>query len=176
VQIDVWPDLWAGAYGHVKTGVSPGARVRPRGRTRSEVFQAFGPWELSGQHSWRRYQSEDVHQFGPGLGRYVGSWYLRTRMSLVPRPGTWGIAQRVGARRFYSPQSSLSHVDLKGGIGRSVEVINASSELLVTRTFFVSLCLRHFLSSHLGITAAVRYSDDGVFRRTGGALGVFGRW
>ena len=176
VRIDVWADLWARAYGHIQTGLSPSAHVRPRGTIRAEVYQSFGPWELSGRYSWRRYRSEDVQQFGPGLGWYVGSWYLRTRTSLVPRRGTWGIAQRVGARRFYGPQSSLSHIDLEGGLGRSVELINARSEILVTRTFFVGLRLRHFLTSHLGITASVRYSDDDVYRRTGGALGFFGRW
>lgn len=176
VQIDVWPDLWVGAYGHVKAGLSPGARARPRGTIQSEVFQAFGPWKLSARYGWRRYRREDVHQFGPGLARYVGSWYLRTRTSLVPRPGTWGIAQRVGARRFYGSTPSLSYVDVEGGLGRSVELINASSEILVTRTFFVGLRLRHFLTSHLGITASVRYSDDEVFQRTGGTVGFFGQW
>jgi len=176
LQIDAWPDLWAGAYGHVKAGLSPTADVRPQGTLQSGVFQSVGAWELSGRYSWRRYRSEDVHQFGPGLGRYVGSWYLRTRTTLGPRPDTWAVAQRIGARRFYGPASSLSYVDVEGGLGRSVEPINSRSEILVTRTFFVSVRLRHFLTSGVGVTAAVRYSDDEVFQHTGGTLGVFAQW
>lgn len=176
VQVDIWPDLWTGAYGHVEMGISPGARVRSQGTIRSEIFQSLGSWELSGRYSWRRYRSEDVHQFGPGLGRYLGSWYLRTRTSLLPRPGAWGIAQRVGARRFYGTHPSLSYVDVEGGLGRSVKLVNSRSELLVTQTFFVSLRVRHFLTSEVGITASIRYGDDEVFRRTGGTVGFFGQW
>ncbi|MFB6097768.1 MAG: YaiO family outer membrane beta-barrel protein [Salinibacter sp.] len=173
--VDVWQDLWQGAYGHLRVGLSPEARIRSRRIVTSNLYQSLGPWEVSGHYSWRRYRRDAVHLFGPGLARYVGAWYLRTRTTVAPRPGTWAIAQRVGARRFYSSAPS-SYVDAEVGIGRSVELVGADAELLVTRTYFASVRIHHFVTAHLGVTAGLRYSDDGVFRRTGGSVGLIGRW
>lgn len=174
--VDVWQDLWSEAYGHLRVGLGPNARIRSQRTVRADLHQSIGAWEVSGQYSWRHYRTDDVHLFGPGLARYVGSWYLRTRTTVVPRPGTWAVAQRLGVRRFYSSTAPASYVDAEGGIGRSVELVGADSELLVTRTFFASVRVRHFLTPHLGVTAALRYSDDGVFQRTGGSVGLIGQW
>jgi YaiO family outer membrane protein len=174
--VDVWQDLWSKAYGHLRVGLGPSARIRSRRTVRADLHQSIGAWEVSGQYSWRHYRTDDVHLFGPGLARYIGSWYLRTRTTAVPRPGPWAVAQRLGVRRFYSSAASTSYVDAEGGIGRSVELVGADSELLVTRTVFASVRVRHFLTPHLGVTAALRYSDDGVFQRTGGSVGLIGQW
>ncbi|MFB6248018.1 MAG: YaiO family outer membrane beta-barrel protein [Salinibacter sp.] len=176
VALDVWQELWTNAYGHFRVGIGPGARIRPQRSLRAEVYQSIGSWELVGHYDWRRYVGDDVHLFGPGLARYVGAWYLRTRTTIAPRPSTWAVSQRVGIRRFYYGPPSPSHVDLEGGVGRSVELIGPNGDLLVAPTFFVSLRVRHFLTDRLGLTASLRYSDDGPFARTGGSVGLFARW
>lgn len=173
-RVDFWRDLWGDTYGHLQAGIGPDARIRPQRTILAEFYQPLGAWELSGQYRFRRYRREDVHQFGPRLARYVGSWYLRTQTSVVPRSSTWALAQRVGARRFYD--SASSYVDLEAGVGRGVELVGPESEILVTQTFFASVRVRHFFTSRLGLTAALRYSDDDVFSRTGGAAGLVVQW
>lgn len=175
VNVDFWRDLWGDAYGHLRAGIGPGARIRPQRIVLAELYQPLGAWELSGQYSFRRYRREDIHQFGPRLARYVGAWYLRTQTSVVPRPSTWAFAQRIGARRFYASAPS-SYVDVEAGAGRGVELVGSDSEILVTQTFFVSVRVRHFFTSRLGFTASLRYSDDDVFSRTGGAAGLVVQW
>lgn len=174
--VDAWRDLWTGAYGHLQLAISPDARIRSQRAVQAELYQSVGSWELSGQYWWRRYRRENVHLIGPGLARYVGSWYLRTRTTIVPRQATWAFAQRIGARRYYGSSPSSSYVDAEAGVGRGVELVGPDADLLVTRTFFASLRVRHVLTSHLGLTAALRYSDDDVFSRTGGAVGLFVQW
>ncbi len=176
VAVDLWQDLWSGAYGHLRIGVGPDARVRPQRHLQGEVYQSIESWELMGHYGWRRYAGDDVHSFGPGLARYVGAWYLRTRTTVTPRPSTWAVSQRLGVRRFYYWTPAPSYIDLEGGVGRSVELVGPNADLLVARTFFVSLRVRHFLTSALGLTAGLRYSDDGPFARTGGTVGLFARW
>lgn len=173
--IDAWWDLWEGAYGHLRLGLGPDARIRPQRSVQADLHQSFGAWEVSGQYDWQRYRNDTVHLFGPGLARYVGSWYVRTRTTIAPRPETWAVAQRVGARRFYASAPS-SYVDVEAGAGRGVELVGSDSEILVTQTFFASVRVRHFFTSRLGLTASLRYSDDDVFQRTGGSLGLIGRW
>jgi YaiO family outer membrane protein len=176
ITVDLWHDLWSGAYGHVGVGVGPSARVRPQRQLGGEVYQSLGSWELLGHYGWRRYATDDVHLFGPGLARYVGAWYLYTRTTVAPRKSTWAVSQRVGIRRFYYWTPSPSYIDLESGMGRSVEFVGPNADLLVARTFFASLRVRHFLTERFGLTAALRYSDDGPFTRMGGAAGLFARW
>lgn len=176
VAIDVWQDLWSDAYGHLRIGIGPDARIRPRRSLQAAVYQSIGSWEVMGHYGWRRYVGDNVHLFGPGLARYVGAWYLRTRTTVAPRPSTWAVSQRVGIRRFYYRTPSPSYVDLEAGAGRSVELVGPDDTLLVARTFFVSLRVRHYLTTRLGLTAGLRYSDDGPFARTGGSVGLFARW
>lgn len=176
IAVDVWQDLWTDAYGHLGVGVGLDARIRPRRSLQAEVYQSLGAWELIAHYGWRRYTGDNVHLFGPGLARYVGAWYLRTRTTIAPRSSTWAVAQRVGIRRFYYWTPSSSYVDLEAGAGRSVELVGPNDNLLVARTVFVSLRVRHFLTNRLGLTAALRYSDDGPFSRTGGTVGLFARW
>lgn len=176
IAVDLWHDLWSDAYGHLAVGVGPSARVRPERHLQGEIYQSIGSWELLGHYGWRRYATDDVHLFGPGLARYAGAWYLRTRTTVAPRKSTWAVSQRLGIRRFYYGTPSPSYIDLEGGVGRSVELVGPDASLLVAQTFFASLRVRHFLTQRFGLTAGLRYSDDGPFSRTGGSVGLFGRW
>lgn len=176
IAVDLWQDLWPDAYGHLRVGLGPDARIRPQRRLKAEVYQSIGTWEVMGHYGWRRYAGEDVHLFGPGLARYLGPWYLRARTTVAPRASTWAISQRLGVRRFYYWTPSASYVDLEGGVGRSVELVGPEADLLVARTAFVSLRVRHFLTERVGLTAGLRYSDDGPFARTGGTVGLFAKW
>jgi YaiO family outer membrane protein len=143
---------------------------------KAEIYQPVGPWELLGLYEGRRYTGSDVHQFGAGLARYVGAWYIRACTTATPRESTWAVSQRVGIRRFYYWMPSASYIDLEGGTERSVELVGPNASLLVARTAFASLRVQHFLTDGCALTATLRYSDDGPPSRTGGALGIFVRW
>jgi YaiO family outer membrane protein len=172
--LQAWRDLWTGAYAHVRAGVGPSARIRPQRALEGDVHQAFGPWVASARYGWRRYRGDAVHAFGPGLARYAGAWYLYTRTTAVPRPGTWALAQRVGARRFFGPADT--YVEATVGVGRSVEIVGPDAALQAGRTAFASLRLQYFPADHLGISASAGYSDAAFFERAGASLGLTARW
>ncbi|MBB4090914.1 YaiO family outer membrane beta-barrel protein [Salinibacter ruber] len=176
ITVDLWQDLWGRAYGHLQVGFGPDAQIRPQRSLKAEIYQPVGPWELLGLYEGRRYTGSDVHRFGAGLARYVGPWYLRARTTAAPRQSTWAVSQRVGVRRFYYWTPSASYIDLEGGVGRSVELVGPNASLLIARTAFASLRVQHFLTDRFALTAALRYSDDGPFSRTGGTVGLFARW
>lgn len=173
-RVDVWHDLWSGAWGHLQLGVGPDATIYPRGTVQVDVTQSIGAWEVTGQYTWRTYESDRTHAARLQAAYYIGNWYLRGFATAVPQRGDLAAAGGVGARRFLA--GSQSYLDVEAGAGRGVEFVGPDSELLVERTAFVSARVQHFFSRRLGFMVNLRYSDDGFFERTGGSVGLMVRW
>lgn len=174
--LDFWQSVWADAYGRVGFHFGRFAPFSPRANALADLYQTIGTWEVSGHYNGRRYGTGPVHLLGIGLGRYVGEWYLRTQTTVVPRPTTYALAQRVNARRYYVSVGSLSFVDLEFAGGRTVEYVGRSRQIKVLRTLFIGARSRHFLTPHYGLTAAVRYASYEVFHGPGGSIGVIFQW
>lgn len=174
VRLDGWHDLWTNAWGHLRVGVGPGADVRPRRTVEGGIHQAVGGWEGAVTYAWRRYRTEDVHLVRPEVARYVGRWYLRAFAFVVPRRSEWAVSSGVAARRSLSPPRS--YVEGRIGGGRGTVLVGPDAILQTVQTYFASLRFQRYVTTRVGITAGVRYGDDGLYRRTGGTVGLLVRW
>jgi YaiO family outer membrane protein len=92
-----WAELWGDSYGHLHTSLAPHARTMPRFTVGGELYEVRNDWEFSGWVKWRRYPTTNVYMLGPQIGRYLETWYLRLRTSLIEwgdlgRHAGWGRA------------------------------------------------------------------------------------
>lgn len=172
-DVHYWPGLWGNAYGHVYASLAPSAQSLPRQSLGAELYEVVGGWELSGGYEWRRYYSANVHLMGLQIAWYVDNWYLRTRTSVIERENTWNVTQVLAARRYLGSPST--YVDGQVGYGRTVDLLQPDLPLQRSRGYFVSVRLRKFVTSTLGISLGGKYSND-VLRRAGASLGLLARW
>ncbi len=170
-----WADLWGDSYGHVHVSAAPNALIVPRFRIGGDLYAVFGSWEVTGKYEWRRYAGTRIHMTGPQIGWYLGNWYLRLGTSVLKQGGQWFATQRAGARYYLG--SPDSYVDGQVGYGRTVEFVEASSNdpLRVAHSYFGSVRLHHFFTSHVGASVAATYSEK-TRRRLGASLGLVARW
>lgn len=174
-DVHYWAELWGASYGHLHTSLAPNALTMPRFTVGGELYEVHNNWEFSGWLEWRRYSNTTVHMLGPQIGRYLENWYLRLRTSLVERDGTWAVMQIGAARRYLG--SSDSFVEGQVGYGRNVQLVEAAPDgaLEVSRSYFGTARVRHFLSQHFGVTISVTYSND-AHRRKSLSGGLLARW
>lgn len=171
--VGVWHTLWAGGYAHIEASLAPQATVIARRAATAEFYQGWNGWEASVRYRWRRYASESVHFVGLGAARYVGSWYLQGRAGITPRSAGTSTVARLSVRRYLG--SSASYLDAQAGFGRTVAVV-APGTLDEGTVYFGAVRWHQFVTSHLGLSFGLQYSDQSFYQRSGLTAGLLARW
>ncbi len=171
---DGWLDLWPGGYANARLQLAPTPRFLPAVEGYAEVYQGVGRWELAASFRQRAFAEARIREFGLAAALYVGDWYLRARAAWTPGRGRVGWTQTVSARRYGA--SPETFVEVRGGRGGSVEVVDAGPVLVLTQTWFVAARAQRFFGPTFGLSVAAAYSDDDFFTRRTFALGLLARW
>ena len=173
--LDGYRTLWRGAYGNLRVGVAPGARVTPRLDLTAEVYQAIrGGWEASAGYRRMNYPGEGVDLWSGSLGKYAGDWYVVAHATAVPRSGRLGGGVWLLVRRYLA--TADDYVDLSGGVGSEVATLAVDS-VAVSHADFLAARAQHFVTPRLGLTLGATWNtQQGIPARRGLALGVVYRW
>jgi YaiO family outer membrane protein len=176
VALDVYRNVWEGAYANVWLRLSPAAEVLPDVDVRLELFQAFaGSWEASGSYRRMDFDANDVDVVGVGLARYVGDWYLRGVSSVSTVAGRSTFSLAGVARRFLSPPREF--LELSGGLGREAVIVGPGPAVELRHSRFLQARLQRFLSAHWGVAVAASYNRfEGTPVRRALSLGLITRF
>jgi len=176
IAAEVYAELWQGAYAHLRTSVTPEARLVPLSDWRLEVFQTVaGPWEASGSIGLMNLRESDVTLVGLGMARYLRNWYLRGRASIAELAGERTSSGAVFARRFF--RDSREFIEVGTGLGSENVVIGPGPVLDTRDTWFVAVVLQRFVTESLGIHASASLNDfERIPRRRHLTVGLLARF
>jgi YaiO family outer membrane protein len=175
VAADGYLRFHPGTYGNLRVQLAADARILPEWDVAAELFHAPARgWEASGGYRRMAFANETVGIFSGGLARYVGSWYLRLRVTAAPHTGGVSPGGSVVLRRFTGDRDGF--LELAGGYGSELVTLGPGS--VVRRTSRSVLARWQLLvgpswGMSLGGSLA---ADQGQPRRAGVALGAFTRW
>lgn len=167
---DVYPQLWTGAYGHLRVaGATPG-------RTAAEVdglarlYQTVGRWELSLGGRFMRFPDARTVVSGVGLGRYGAGWYATVGYQLVRahERTSWGAN---GLFRWYL-QGAETYLDLQSNYGHEVVVVGSGPRTRLLQSTSVGVSLHLPLSGGLSLIPELRYVNQPGLTRWGGSLAL----
>lgn len=168
VRGSLYRDLWGGAYGHLRVGVS-GQELLPGFDWQAELTQSIGGgWGVSGAYRGMHFATERIDIVTAGAHRYVGAWYLRGRASLVPRPRDLGGAAQLAARRIFVD----GHVELVLARGREVIATAPDRPVRVQGSWAGALLAEHAVVGPVRVRAGLQYVAEGRLTRWGGTLGL----
>ena len=170
-----WP-AWRRAYVNARLQVLPGAAVLPRVDILAEAYQGLpGGWEISAGYRRMAFLGAGVDLWSASAARYAGSWYLRSRLTLVPQAGRLGASGSLLARRYL--RSDLDLVELQAGVGREVVVIGAGPVVDVRGTRFVAARAQVEIARGFALAVAATVNDQkGLPTRRGLTVSVTHRW
>lgn len=173
--VDAYGDLWARGQVNVRYLHSPDGVIVPTNDFSAQLSQVVGGGvELSGAYHLREYSVQTVNAAAAQIGLYIGSWYLRSRTSILPHSGEVGVMQHLSARHFWA--SRYDFVEVSASAGRGVELVDSDALLVLTRVYSVSARAQRMLTSNLGLSVLVGYSDDDFYRRTTLGAGITAIW
>jgi YaiO family outer membrane protein len=180
--VDVYRDLWRGAYGNVRVGMAPGAEVLARYDAGAELFQTVGNVELAASFRHQSFEVAEVNTMGAAAAYYVGRWYLRPRTLVAHVHEAWSPFVAFTARRYLG-EGTDDRFDVAAGFGEEVLEIAAPAfgegplDVITSGSRFVSLGGQRYLARRLGLSAAGWYSEyEEIPNRWGVSVGVLTRW
>jgi YaiO family outer membrane protein len=178
--VDTYADLWDGAYGNLRLGFAPTARMLARLDAGGEVFQAIGSMELSASVRRQEFETAEVSTFGLGTGHYLGRWYVRPRAAAAHVRTSWSPFAAVTARRYLGDGTD-DLLDLSVGGGEEVLEVPGTGatrvDVLTSSSRYAGLRIQRYPSRHFGFSIGGSYSSYRQIRdRWGLSAGVMTRW
>lgn len=181
--VDLYNDLWSGAYGNLRMAAAPGATVMARVDLRGEVYQALGASELTASLRHQRFELAEVTTFGVGAGHYAGRWYLRPRTLVAAVGRSWSPFAAFTARRYVG-EGTDNLVDVTLGGGQEVlEVLEPGErsdgglEVVSSASHFAGVRIQRYVNANLGVSLGGSYSGyEAIPDRWGISVGVLTRW
>lgn len=173
--LEGWTPLWRRAYGSLRVQLTPDADVLPRMDVVLDVYQGVnGGWEISG--GYRRMQfTSGVDIYHAGLAKYAGNWYLRGRVTLVPRGGTTGSSGFAAARRYGATADDWW--ELGGGLGEELITVGAGPAVAVRRNGVALARMQRYVTRRTGIALGASYNGTrGFSSRAGVSASLLHRW
>lgn len=180
--LDVYRDLWSGAYGNVRVGVAPGAEVLARFDAGAELFQSAGNAELSASFRHQSFEVAEVNTLGGALAYYVGRWYLRPRTLVAHVDEAWSPFLAFTARRYFG-EGTEDLLDVGAGFGEEVLEVAAPAsgegplDVITSGSRFASLRGQRYFAPNFGVSVGGWYSDyEEIPNRWGASVGLLTRW
>lgn len=172
---EAWSPLWRRAYGSLRVQVAPGAAVLPTTDVALDLYQGLsGGWEAAG--GYRRMQfGRGVDIYHAGLAKYAGNWYLRGRLTFVPRGGTTGTSGFAAGRRYGATADDWWEIG--GGLGEELITVGAGPAVAVRRNGVALARVQRYVTPRTGMAAGVTYNGTrGFSSRTGVSVSLLRRW
>ena len=147
VAAESYVDLWKSAYVDLRLQHAPSPQVLPRWDGMAELYQGLGAgWEVSGMYRRIVFPGDATDVYGGSVGKYLGLWYLRARVTAVPSGGTTDLSAALWVRRYVGNEDHYAEF----GIGRGESTIDTgvAQRILRHNTFFAQLRGESKLSAH----------------------------
>ena len=173
--LDLYADLWRGAYGNVRVQAAPEATILPGADVSLNVFQAVARvWEVGAGYRGLWFEDDRVNLLSASLARYAGNYFLQGRATAVPKDGRVVGSVIALARRYYATADDFAEV--LAGTGSEVVTIGVGPQIDVRRSTFVAARLQRRVRGPFTLTAGAGYTDDEVFSRWSVTAGAGVRW
>ena len=176
VAVEETRTLGPRAYFALRAQLAPGADVVARTDLSAEVYRSIGSgWEVAPSARLMAYENETIPSLSLGLGRYVGPWYLRGRVTGARLSETNGLTTSASARRYLAGVTS-NFVEASVAVGNEVTTLSPTVVDL-RRTNDAAVRGQMMLTHGLGMSLGVSYStNESLPDRRGASLGAFVRW
>ena len=163
LALDAYLDIWPRAYVNLRFQYSPHADLFPNVAYRAELFQSVGKgWELSGSYDHMYFGGSNVDMYGLGLGKYIGDWYVRWKMLLIPSSAGLGISDRLTARYYYAGNGD-DFGEVSGGYGEGGEFFQDTGIIERTRGHSFGGAFQKYITPQWGGKLSAGYSDDNMY-------------
>ncbi|MBI4543299.1 MAG: YaiO family outer membrane beta-barrel protein [Gemmatimonadetes bacterium] len=163
-------------YGNLRVQVAPDAEVIARTDVAAELFRGLrGGWEASAGYRRMDYRSDAVDIVSLGVARYVRSWYVRARGTVVPKGGRAGVSALLLARRYGATSDDVTEVS--ANLGEQVVTIGAGPAVELRATATLAARWQRRLRGPWGLAVGATWtSDERSPARAGLTTGAFTRW
>lgn len=99
--LDSYFNLWRKAYGNWSYQAAMNREFLPQNTFRIEIYQGvFQGWEISGSFGRMNFPANKVDLYSSMIAKYIGGWYVRSRILLVPNSDNTDISYSVAIRRY----------------------------------------------------------------------------
>lgn len=134
VGLELYPQLWTGAYGYLDLGFAPGAEFAPSSSVHLEIYQSvLKKLEFSLGARRMSFATGGVTVVAASAALYAGAWYPNLRVHWADTVAGKELTWMAGLRRYLG---SSSYVWLTGGRGsRSMDTADAA-EILARPAWF----------------------------------------
>ena len=123
IGLEVYPQLWKGAYGYLDLGFAPGADVVPGSSIHFEIYQSFlKRFELSLGARRMSFAGSGVTLLATSAAVYAGPWYPNVRIHLADSDTGNGLTWMAGLRRYFADASFVW-----ANVGRGARTLETGS-------------------------------------------------
>lgn len=176
VRGDIYAELWAQAYVHTYWQQGLDRRFLPTHDVYVELFQGMRDgWVPSIFFRQMSFSNVRADFYGVGIEKYVGSWLIRARFSLVDVRNRKNPTLQ-GQLRYYIA-SPDTYVAVSGGYGREVVSLDAIGSIESISSGGIAVSYQTFVWEHLGFGAAATYAATEILpHRAGFSFRVVSRF
>jgi YaiO family outer membrane protein len=175
--VDLYANLWPGAYANLRARHAPDPTVLPAADWRLEVFQSLPRgWEVSANGRLSTVPGPNVTVLGLGLAKYLSAWYLRGLASVAEVDGSRSGGAAFFARRFFA-DDGRQFIEGGGGFGGESVAVGPGPALDVRDTAFFQISFQRTIRGPFGVHATIGANDfEGVPLRRHLTVGVTARF
>ena len=167
--LELYPQLWKGAYGYLDLSLAPKASFLPSSSFHLEIYQTvLKRLELSLGARRMSFAAGGVTVLAASAAFYAGSWYPNARVHWADRAAGQECSWMAGLRRYLA---GASYLWISAGHGtRSMETA-ASDEILAAPAWFAEAGFDLYVWRHIKLRGYVsRRSETGGPSSTAAAL------
>lgn len=114
-EIDFYPGIADGLYGYLNFGYTESS-IYPVYRFGGELYKRLSAgFEVSAGVRYLSFESGGVTIYTGSLSKYIGNWYLSSRLYMTP--GSAGISRSLNLTTRYYLNGPENYVGLRGGFG-----------------------------------------------------------
>lgn len=170
--LDGYQDLWPNAYSNVRFSAGLNQTLLPNYDLHIEIYQGIRAiWEFSLSYRRMVFPAVNVNILGISGTNYLGKWYLRANMLIIPSINSVDTFMGAMIRYYYGDRD---YFGIFTGMGRNLDAARIGDETITERVLVLSE--QHYFNDHFGISFGANMNISRNYNRRGITLSVITSW
>ena len=156
VELDAYPSIGKNGYAYLNVGGS-GAGFFPKVRVGASYYHNLNKaWEVEAGYRYLGF-SEATHIITGSVGKYLGNWWLNTRVNVIPDDAGTSTSGQFTARYYFKTAEDFFSLQLSSGVSPDEETRDQSQLL---NSYRARVGYQQLVSPKVMISAYTGYSRD----------------
>lgn len=156
VELDAYPSIGKNGYAYLNVGGS-GAGFFPKVRVGASYYHNLNKaWEVEAGYRYLGF-SEATHIITGSVGKYLGNWWLNTRINVIPDDAGTSTSGQFTARYYFKTAEDFFSLQLSSGVSPDEETRDQSQLL---NSYRARVGYQQLISPKVMISGYTGYSRD----------------